>query len=526
MSFIDSIKSWLSGNKDTVNNAVDKGGEFLKNKAPQHEDKIDAARDKFDGVFNKESEPLSPHDGHDSKEAEDKSDSSEVKSEANPVVPEEESFVSEGVGEGSSAHDNTDSTAEISDISVDNLSESEYSTEGLVDEDAEDVSVGSGEETVETIPDFTDDDSPQRADIDPDSPAGFTELSEEQDLDYSPVVEPEPENEKLVEDAPIEVDDTKDSEGSSDVVSEDVDDSRAVPEDYDVSPRAVSDTSSDAVSGGSSDVVSEDYDVSPRAVSDTSSDAVSGGSSDVVSEDYDVSPRAVSETSSDAVSGGSSDVVSEDVDDSRAVSGGSSDVVSEDVDDSRAVSGGRSDVVSEDVDDSRAVSEGSSDVVSEDYDVSSRAVSEGSSDVDSEDVDSRAEDATLSTPLSTEDPLETSASRGESADSTESEIPAPEAPSESPVQVEEDVNSAIEEEDLIDPKNNALTGFVEDDNKAEGSVEGSDLVNTEVTGFSLKEPDEDFSLTDNTLKETLADKVEDSDSSKTLGDLLDEDNRE
>ena len=499
MSFIDSIKSWLSGNKDTVNNAVDKGGEFLKNKAPQHEDKIDAARDKFDGVFNKESEPLSPHDGHDSKEAEDKSDSSEVKSEANPVVPEEESFVSEGVGEGSSAHDNTDSTAEISDISVDNLSESEYSTEGLVDEDAEDVSVGSGEETVETIPDFTDDDSPQRADIDPDSPAGFTELSEEQDLDYSPVVEPEPENEKLVEDAPIEVDDTKDSEGSSDVVSEDVDDSRAVP---------------------------EDYDVSPRAVSDTSSDAVSGGSSDVVSEDYDVSPRAVSETSSDAVSGGSSDVVSEDVDDSRAVSGGSSDVVSEDVDDSRAVSGGRSDVVSEDVDDSRAVSEGSSDVVSEDYDVSSRAVSEGSSDVDSEDVDSRAEDATLSTPLSTEDPLETSASRGESADSTESEIPAPEAPSESPVQVEEDVNSAIEEEDLIDPKNNALTGFVEDDNKAEGSVEGSDLVNTEVTGFSLKEPDEDFSLTDNTLKETLADKVEDSDSSKTLGDLLDEDNRE
>ena len=42
MSFMDSIKSWLSGNKDTVNNAVDKGGEFLKNKAPQHEDKIDA----------------------------------------------------------------------------------------------------------------------------------------------------------------------------------------------------------------------------------------------------------------------------------------------------------------------------------------------------------------------------------------------------------------------------------------------------------------------------------------------------
>lgn len=437
MSFIDSIKSWLSGNKDTVNNAVDKGGEFLKNKAPQHEDKIDAARDKFDGVFNKESEPLSPHDGHDSKEAEDKSDSSEVKSEANPVVPEEESFVSEGVGEGSSAHDNTDSTAEISDISVDNLSESEDSTEGLVDEDSEDVSVGSGEETVETIPDFTiDGESTQRADIDPDSPAGFTELSEEQDLDFGPTVEPEPENEKLVEDAPIEVDDTKDSEGSSDVVSEDVDDSCAVPEDYDVSPRAVSDTSSDAVSGGSSDVVSED------------------------------------------------------------------------VDDSRAVSGGRS------------------DVVSEDYDVSSRAVSEGSSDVDSEDVDSRAEDATLPTPLSTEDPLETSASRGESVDSTESEIPAPEAPSESPVQVEEDVNSAIEEEDLIDPKNNALTGFVEDDNKAEGSVEGSDLVNTEVTGFSLKEPDEDFSLTDNTLKETIADKVEDSDSSKTLGDLLDEDNRE
>lgn len=411
MSFIDSIKSWLSGNKDTVNNAVDKGGEFLKNKAPQHEDKIDAARDKFDGVFNKESEPLSPHDGHDSKEAEDKSDSSEVKSEANPVVPEEESFVSEGVGEGSSAHDNTDSTAEISDISVDNLSESEDSTEGLVDEDAEDVSVGSGEETVETIPDFTvDDDSPQRADIDPDSPAGFTELSEEQDLDFGPTVEPEPENEKLVEDAPIEVDDTKDSEGSSDVVSEDVDDSRAVSE----------------------------------------------GSSDVVSEDYDNSSRAVSE----------------------------------------------------------------------DYDVSSRAVSEGSSDADSEDADSRAEDATLSTPLSTEDPLETPASRGESVDSTESEIPAPEAPSESPVQVEEDVNSAIEEEDLIDPKNNALTGFVEDDNKAEGSVEGSDLVNTEVTGFSLKEPDEDFSLTDNTLKETIADKVEDSDSSKTLGDLLDEDNRE
>lgn len=437
MSFMDSIKSWLSGNKDTVNNAVDKGGEFLKNKAPQHEDKIDAARDKFDGVFNKESEPLTPQGGHGSKETEDKSDSSEVKSEVNPVVPEEESSVSEGVGEGSSAHDNTDSTAEISDISVDNLSESEDSTEGLVDEDAEDVSVGSGEETVETIPDFTvDDDSPQRADIDPDSPAGFTELSEEQDLDFGPTVEPEPENEKLVEDAPIEVDDTKDSEGISDVVSEDVDDSCAVSEDYDVSPRAVSETSSDAVSGGSSDVVSED------------------------------------------------------------------------------------------VDDSRAVSEGSSNVVSEDYGVSSRAVSEGSSDVDSEDVDSRAEDATLSTPLSTEDPLETSASRGESVDSTESEIPAPEAPSESPVQVEEDVNSAIEEEDLIDPKNNALTGFVEDDNKAEGSVEGSDLVNTEVTGFSLKEPDEDFSLTDNTLKETIADKVEDSDSSKTLGDLLDEDNRE
>ena len=455
MSFMDSIKSWLSGNKDTVNNAVDKGGEFLKNKAPQHEDKIDAARDKFDGVFNKESEPLTPQGGHGSKETEDKSDSSEVKSEANPVVPEEESSVSEGVGEGSSAHDNTDSTAEISDISVDNLSESEDSTEGLVDEDSEDVSVGSGEETVETIPDFTiDGESTQRADIDPDSPAGFTELSEEQDLDFGPTVEPEPENDKLVEDAPIEVDDTKDSEGSSDVVSEDVDDSCAVSEDYDVSPRAVSETSSDAVSGGSSDVVSED------------------------------------------------------------------------VDDSRAVSGGRSDVVSEDVDDSRAVSEGSSDVVSEDYDVSSRAVSEGSSDVDSEDVDSRAEDATLSTPLSTEDPLETSASRGESVDSTESEIPAPEAPSESPVQVEEDVNSAIEEEDLIDPKNNALTGFVEDDNKAEGSVEGSDLVNTEVTGFSLKEPDEDFSLTDNTLKETIADKVEDSDSSKTLGDLLDEDNRE
>ena len=464
MSFMDSIKSWLSGNKDTVNNAVDKGGEFLKNKAPQHEDKIDAARDKFDGVFNKESEPLTPQGGHGSKETEDKSDSSEVKSEANPVVPEEESSVSEGVGEDSPEHENAGNTAEISGSSADNLSDPEDSTKSHVDEDAEDVSVGSGEETVETIPDFTiDDESTQRADIDPDSPAGFTELSEEQDLDFSPVVEPEPENEKLVEDAPIEVDDTKDSEGSSDVVSEDVDDSRAVPEDYDVSPRAVSDTSSDAVSGGSSDVVSEDYDVSPRAVSETSSDAVSGGSSDVVSED---------------------------------------------VDDSRAVSGGRS------------------DVVSEDYDVSSRAVSEGSSDVDSEDVDSRAEDATLSTPLSTEDPLETSASRGESVDSTESEIPAPEAPSESPVQVEEDVNSAIEEEDLIDPKNNALTGFVEDDNKAEGSVEGSDLVNTEVTGFSLKEPDEDFSLTDNTLKETIADKVEDSDSSKTLGDLLDEDNRE
>ena len=464
MSFMDSIKSWLSGNKDTVNNAVDKGGEFLKNKAPQHEDKIDAARDKFDGVFNKESEPLTPQGGHGSKETEDKSDSSEVKSEANPVVPEEESSVSEGVGEDSPEHENAGDTAEISGSSADNLSDPEDSTKSHVDEDAEDVSVGSGEETVETIPDFTiDDESTQRADIDPDSPAGFTELSEEQDLDFSPVVEPEPENEKLVEDAPIEVDDTKDSEGSSDVVSEDVDDSRAVPEDYDVSPRAVSDTSSDAVSGGSSDVVSEGYDVSPRAVSETSSDAVSGGSSDVVSED---------------------------------------------VDDSRAVSGGRS------------------DVVSEDYDVSSRAVSEGSSDVDSEDVDSRAEDATLSTPLSTEDPLETSASRGESVDSTESEIPAPEAPSESPVQVEEDVNSAIEEEDLIDPKNNALTGFVEDDNKAEGSVEGSDLVNTEVTGFSLKEPDEDFSLTDNTLKETIADKVEDSDSSKTLGDLLDEDNRE
>ena len=482
MSFMDSIKSWLSGNKDTVNNAVDKGGEFLKNKAPQHEDKIDAARDKFDGVFNKESEPLTPQGGHGSKETEDKSDSSEVKSEANPVVPEEESSVSEGVGEDSPEHENAGNTAEISGSSADNLSEPEDSTKSHVDEDAEDVSVGSGEETVETIPDFTiDGESTQRADIDPDSPAGFTELSEEQDLDFSPVVEPEPENEKLVEDAPIEVDDTKDSEGSSDVVSEDVDDSRAVP---------------------------EDYDVSPRAVSETSSDAVSGGSSDVVSEDYDVSPRAVSETSSDAVSGGSSDVVSEDVDDSRAVSGGRSDVVSEDVDDSRAVSGGRS------------------DVVSEDYDVSSRAVSEGSSDVDSEDVDSRAEDATLSAPLSTEDPLETPASRGESVDSTESEIPAPEAPSESPVQVEEDVNSAIEEEDLIDPKNNALTGFVEDDNKAEGSVEGSDLVNTEVTGFSLKEPDEDFSLTDNTLKETIADKVEDSDSSKTLGDLLDEDNRE
>ena len=437
MSFMDSIKSWLSGNKDTVNNAVDKGGEFLKNKAPQHEDKIDAARDKFDGVFNKESEPLTPQGGHGSKETEDKSDSSEVKSEVNPVVPEEESSVSEGVGEDSPEHENAGNTAEISGSSADNLSDPEDSTKSHVDEDAEDVSVGSGEETVETIPDFTiDDESTQRAEIDPDSPAGFTELSEEQDLDFSPVVEPEPENEKLVEDAPIEVDDTKDSEGSSDVVSEDVDDSRAVPEDYDVSPRAVSDTSSDAVSGGSSDVVSED------------------------------------------------------------------------VDDSRAVSGGRS------------------DVVSEDYDVSSRAVSEGSSDVDSEDVDSRAEDATLSTPLSTEDPLETSASRGESVDSTESEIPAPEAPSESPVQVEEDVNSAIEEEDLIDPKNNALTGFVEDDNKAEGSVEGSDLVNTEVTGFSLKEPDEDFSLTDNTLKETIADKVEDSDSSKTLGDLLDEDNRE
>ena len=400
MSFMDSIKSWLSGNKDTVNNAVDKGGEFLKNKAPQHEDKIDAARDKFDGVFNKESEPLTPQGGHGSKETEDKSDSSEVKSEANPVVPEEESSVSEGVGEDSPEHENAGNTAEISGSSADNLSDPEDSTKSHVDEDAEDVSVGSGEETVETIPDFTiDDESTQRADIDPDSPAGFTELSEEQDLDFSPVVEPEPENEKLVEDAPIEVDDTKDSEGSSDVVSEDVDDSRAV-------------------------------------------------------------------------------------------------------------SGGRS------------------DVVSEDYDVSSRAVSEGSSDVDSEDVDSRAEDATLSTPLSTEDPLETSASRGESVDSTESEIPAPEAPSESPVQVEEDVNSAIEEEDLIDPKNNALTGFVEDDNKAEGSVEGSDLVNTEVTGFSLKEPDEDFSLTDNTLKETIADKVEDSDSSKTLGDLLDEDNRE
>ena len=400
MSFMDSIKSWLSGNKDTVNNAVDKGGEFLKNKAPQHEDKIDAARDKFDGVFNKESEPLTPQGGHGSKETEDKSDSSEVKSEANPMVPEEESSVSEGVGEDSPEHENAGNTAEISGSSADNLSDPEDSTKSHVDEDAEDVSVGSGEETVETIPDFTiDDESTQRADIDPDSPAGFTELSEEQDLDFSPVVEPEPENEKLVEDATIEVDDTKDSEGSSDVVSEDVDDSRAV-------------------------------------------------------------------------------------------------------------SGGRS------------------DVVSEDYDVSSRAVSEGSSDVDSEDADSRAEDATLSTPLSTEDPLETSASRGESVDSTESEIPAPEAPSESPVQVEEDVNSAIEEEDLIDPKNNALTGFVEDDNKAEGSVEGSDLVNTEVTGFSLKEPDEDFSLTDNTLKDTIADKVEDSDSSKTLGDLLDEDNRE
>ena len=429
MSFMDSIKSWLSGNKDTVNNAVDKGGEFLKNKAPQHEDKIDAARDKFDGVFNKESEPLTPQGGHGSKETEDKSDSSEVKSEANPVVPEEESSVSEGVGEDSPEHENAGNTAEISGSSADNLSDPEDSTKSHVDEDSEDVSVGSGEETVETIPDFTiDGESTQRADIDPDSPAGFTELSEEHDLDFGPTVEPEPENEKLVEDAPIEVDDTKDSEGSSDVVSEDVDDSRAVPEDYDVSPRAVS--------------------------------------------------------------------------------------------------GGRSDVVSEDVDDSRAVSEGSSDVVSEDYDVSSRAVSEGSSDVDSEDVDSRAEDATLSTPLSTEDPLETPASHGESVDSTESEIPAPEAPSESPVQVEEDVNSAIEEEDLIDPKNNALTGFVEDDNKAEGSVEGSDLVNTEVTGFSLKEPDEDFSLTDNTLKETIANKVEDSDSSKTLGDLLDEDNRE
>lgn len=385
MSFMDSIKSWLSGNKDTVNNAVDKGGEFLKNKAPQHEDKIDAARDKFDGVFNKESEPLTPQDGHGSKEIEDKSDSFEVKSEVNSVAPEEESSVSEGVGEGSSAHDNADSTAEISDISVDNLSETEDSTKSLVDKEAEDVSVGSGEETVETISDFTvDDDSPQRADIDPDSSAGFTELSEEQDLDFGPAVEPEPENEKLVEDAPIELGDTKNYEGSSDVVSEDYDDS------------------SRAVSEGRSDVVSED----------------SEDSSDEVYEDYDVSPRAVSETSSDAVSGGSSDVVSEDVDDSRAVSEISSDTVSED-----------------DTDSSRAVSEGSSDVVADDYDDNSNVVSE--------DVDSRAEDATLSTPLSTEDPLETPASHGESVDSTESEIPAPEAPSESPVQVEEDVNSAI-----------------------------------------------------------------------------------
>lgn len=468
MSFMDSIKSWLSGNKDTVNNAVDKGGEFLKNKAPQHEDKIDAARDKFDGVFNKESEPLTPQDGHGSKEIEDKSDSFEVKSEVNSVAPEEESSVSEGVGEDSSEHENAGNTAEISGASADNLSETEDSTKSLVDKEAEDVSVGSGEETVETIPDFTvDDDSPQRADIDPDSSAGFTELSEEQDLDFGPAVEPEPENEKLVEDAPIELGDTKNYEGSSDVVSEDYDDSsRAVSEDYDVSPRAVSETSSDAVSEGSSDVVSEDVD---------DSRAVSEGRSDVVSEGYDDSSRTVSEISSDTVS-------------------------------------------EDDTDSSRAVSEGSSDVVADDYDDNSNVVSE--------DVDSRAEDATLSTPLSTEDPLETPASHGESVDSTESEIPAPEAPSESPVQVEEDVNSAIEEEDLIDPKNNALTGFVEDDNKAEGSVEGSDLVNTEVTGFSLKEPDEDFSLTDNTLKETIADKVEDSDSSKTLGDLLDEDNRE
>lgn len=472
MSFMDSIKSWLSGNKDTVNNAVDKGGEFLKNKAPQHEDKIDAARDKFDGVFNKESEPLTPQDGHGSKEIEDKSDSFEVKSEVNSVAPEEESSVSEGVGEDSSEHENAGNTAEISGASADNLSEPEDSTKSLVDKEAEDVSVGSGEETVETIPDFTvDDDSPQRADIDPDSSAGFTELSEEQDLDFGPAAEPEPENEKLVEDAPIELGDTKNYEGSSDVVSEDYDDnSRAVSEDYGDSSRAVSEGRSDVVSEDSedsSDEVYEDYDVSPRAVSE--------GRSDVVSEGYDDSSRTVSEISSDAVS-------------------------------------------EDDTDSSRAVSEGSSDVVADDYDDNSNVVSE--------DVDSRAEDATLSTPLSTEDPLETSASRGESVDSTESEIPAPEAPSESPVQVEEDVNSAIEKEDLIDPKNNALTGFVEDDNKAEGSVEGSDLVNTEVTGFSLKEPDEDFSLTDNTLKETIADKVEDSDSSKTLGDLLDEDNRE
>lgn len=146
MSFMDSIKSWLSGNKDTVNNAVDKGGEFLKNKAPQHEDKIDAARDKFDGVFNKESEPLTPQGGHGSKETEDKSDSSEVKSEANPVVPEEESSVSEGVGEDSPEHENAGNTAEISGSSADNLSEPEDSTKSHVDEDAEDVSVGSGEE--------------------------------------------------------------------------------------------------------------------------------------------------------------------------------------------------------------------------------------------------------------------------------------------------------------------------------------------------------------------------------------------
>lgn len=441
MSFIDSIKSWLSGNKDTVNKTVDKGSEVVKDKAPEHEDKIETVREKFHEVFNEESEPMSPREVREPQEVEDESDFSEADSVATPA---KESSVSEVSGEDSSKPEVVTNAAESGETSVEVPSGPGDNAEGLVEDEIVDVSANKDEEVVETLPEFDfEDNSPQK--VDSDSSEDSIDLSDKQDLDFGTAVEPKLEEGEVADPASVQVEDGPEvaSQENSDVASEDVDSH-----------------TEDAISPALSSAVDPLETTASEGNSVESSEEISDVVSEGVEPHTNVSTTSTLLTTDDSIETPASDDDLEDF-----------------------------------------------DVISEDADVHTDEA-----------------DSPLSIPV--EDSLEAPVPNDDIKDNKLAEAPAPKAPLEAPVQVEEDVTSTVKEEDLIDPDNNVLTGFTEDADQGEEPAEGSDLVNTEVTDFSLDEPKEDFSLTDKPLTETVAEKVEDSDSSKTLGDLLEEDNQE